>query len=465
MRDKIFKWLDRNGDGKLSPDDVRAGAKQASAAVRNSLDRNGDGQLTTDDIKLIYADVFDEKVRKAASILPFLVTQPLGYLGLFVLLGSVYASFIYYSTIFPDGGTLFGTMMALVALMGLFAMNYYTGIAWRFVLDKLIALTVICGIAVADIVAFAGLMSYNRDVEHNRRTSKAMLTKDDQGDLKSILERKKVLRGSGVPRPVADVQAELTLEGERYFCRARADWCKIANYCVNRPRYKKCRKFTVLHTELVRSREWQSLLAQERELAAATTQGETISKTDIHAETVAKVTGFPKVFAAQNVDRWQAMLLEALVMAVFYLVTSTAHRQRARRYEATLALQKAKMQKADATVTPSNPAPETVEPIPRPNKDQMADAAQQQVPENTVNVAINDLWRWRENGLVENVGAWMSREEAYAGYVQWSRAENRTPVDVDEFHKVVMENRLIVSVSKDGVDGYAGMALRTPVMA
>ena len=54
---EILKKFDKDGDGKLSPDEAKAAREARQAEMMKKFDKNGDGELSEDERKAMYAEM------------------------------------------------------------------------------------------------------------------------------------------------------------------------------------------------------------------------------------------------------------------------------------------------------------------------------------------------------------------------------------------------------------------------
>lgn len=481
--------LDVDGNGKVEFADAVAGVGKLGGAAFRALDRDGDGRLTVKDVQMMYADVLDDRVRKAGSLWPMLWKQPVLWIGVVAVIVNAVTAYLYYSKQFPGmGGMMFGAVMGLVALSGLFAWHYFNGLSWRELNEKAMSLGWIVICFTIGTIGFAGMMAYEGDVARNRGTSQALITKSDQGDLAGVVARKDEIRAAGIPRSPDLVETDLAKIGASYFCQGQKEWCKLATYCPSRKSSGKCREFERLTEELAIAREWTGLDDKLRMLAEATTgdNADTTTQTDIHVNTVAKFTGRTVEETRERIGIWQGALLESFLVFVMHLATYKAHKDARLKREATLALRRAEIGSNEGSaaarldedealvaqlrgtltamqaVLPENPvvaaaAAEPVAAIAPP----VPEAIRALISDAERPVKLEQLFKWREEGLVETMGGWMSESEAYAAYRAWAEARGGHVASSDKVHARIKETRLLVPVvHAEKGEGYGGMSVR-----
>ena len=476
---KAKSALDVNGDGHLNHLDITY-----------LYDRNKDGSVTMDDVRELYPEMFYASVKKASNILPYIARQPMGWLAFAISLGSIYASWHFYGELYESGGPALGIVMSLISAMVLFAMAYYTGLKWNVqeAGAKIIALGVVITIALADIVAFMGWVSHSRDIDSTSRALQAQNVKDLMDTNKQLAK----IRAEGMPRSSADISRDLYIEGKKLVKVGRKR--KTARYiCPKQPKAKGCRKWADLRTQLTRAETYERLDTLRKSLCAkgyCDGTKKTGVKEDVLVDNVAGLTGLDRKYVNHNVDRWMAIILELLMMAVMYNVTLRANKMRDEEVSKRLALIRAnngievdprehvaqlraaaQQMRAKAEPSPQPAATPSAKPaVPATPSQPVVRDLSVPAPKGPVTNGTQSLIeQWRMEELTEANGFWMSEDEAYEAFKSWAVAKGISVPPADGpvgFHASVRALGQMKLQARNGVAGYVGYARRSiPVAA
>jgi len=447
----VSKRFDMNGDGSTNFSDFT-----------HLYDRNGDGQVNMADVRELYPDMFYTSVRRAGHMLPYVIKQPMGWLALALSFGSVYASWHFYGVILESGGVGLGAVMALISAMALFAVSYYTALNWdkEDAGAKIIALGVILVVSFADILALAGWMAYARDVD----TTASTLSAQNVQTLVTTNNQLTTMRKEGLPRSSEAINRDLYVEGKKLVKVGRKRR-SVRKACPKQPDAKGCTQWANLRTQLTRAEQYEQLGKLRTQLCDqgyCNGQKKAGVKSDVLVENVAGLTGLDKDYVSTNVDRWIAILLEILMLSVFYGVTRRAARDRDQSVAQRLALINANM---GVDMNPSDHVAQL-----RATAQKMAEAVNRpKVPKASTKGPVRGstqalVERWRAAALVEAKGFWMSEAEAYESFLSWASEQGITPPPANGplgFNASVRALGQMTLQSRNGVAGYVGYARRT----
>ena len=497
--------LDRDGDGRLTGNDAVVGGRQAQAAVMGALDRNGDGRLGIEDVRMLFPDQLDKRIKKAGSLWPHLHKSPGVWVSAIAVVISAIVSYMYYSGQWEGlFGQAAGVIAAALCIYAPFAWRTYHKLSWvRNPLEKLGALAVIAAIAISNIIAFAGFQIRSQDIANNSQQITAIDTKTSVGaasgglarmtEISAIVSGGKARPGELVPprdpelvrTDIDKVNSDLNVEGQKHFCKGDKRWCQLSVYCPGRPHSRHCKTWSALNdkvaagsklqTELSLAIEWVKLQEKQKSLVTKAKAGGLTTETNTQAKVVSQLFGGDEASVSKTLGVRMAIALEAVIQMILSISMASIIRDADENKRAVMALKQAELYEAQEEAVDAasdNAAAQLRGKLEQmqaaapgnPVAVELVSAAAPAVADNPPGgVRLEQLFDWREEGLVEAIGGWMSLDDAYGAYKKWAEAKGGHVADAAPVHDAIKRERLLVPVNKPGLGvGYGGM---TPVAA